>query len=282
MLTRPIPATGELLPVIGCGTWQGFDHSPGGAGHAELPAVLGALFAAGGRVIDSSPMYGRAEAAVGEVLAPALAGLPAGAAPKPFLATKVWTQGRDAGIAQMRRSMALLRTDCIDLMEVHNLLDCATHLATLREWKSAGRARYLGVTHYTASAHGELEAVLKREPLDFVQLNYSLADRSAEQRLLPLAAERGVAVIANLPLGGSGLARSLGRQALPDWAGELGATSWHELLLKFAVSHPAVTCAIPGTGNAAHMAANARAGHGTLPDATQRARLVAWWRSHLG
>jgi diketogulonate reductase-like aldo/keto reductase len=280
MLTRRIPATGELLPVIGCGTWQGFDHSPGDAAHAELPAVLGALFCAGGSVIDSSPMYGCAEAAVGEVLAPALATLPAGTAVKPFLATKVWTPGRDAGIAQMRRSMALLRTPRIDLMQVHNLLDCATHLATLRDWQAAGRVRYIGVTHYSVGAHAELEAVLRRERLDFVQLNYSLADRAAEQRLLPLAAERGVAVIVNLPLGGSGLARNLNRRELPAWAGELGAASWHELLLKFVVSHPAVTCAIPGTGNTAHMAANARAGQGQLPDAAQRERLVAWWRNH--
>jgi diketogulonate reductase-like aldo/keto reductase len=282
MHDKPIPSTGELLPVIGCGTWQGFDRAPGGAGFEQLPGVLTALFAAGGSLIDSSPMYGRAEAAVGEVLAPALAALPAGAQVKPFLATKVWTRGRDAGIAEMQRSMALMKTACIDLMQVHNLLDYKIHLATLRDWKAAGRVRYIGVTHYTASAYAELEAVLRSEPLDFVQLNYSIADRSAEQRLLPLAAERGVAVIANLPLGGRGLARTLGGHDLPGWAGELGASNWHQLLLKFVVSHPAITCAIPGTGTAAHMAANAMAGQGALPDAAQRDRLAAWWSQHLG
>jgi aryl-alcohol dehydrogenase-like predicted oxidoreductase len=270
MHTRPIPSTGEPLPAIGLGTYVGFDAAPDSAKCAQLPGVLDALFNAGGSVLDSSPMYGQAEAAVGSLLA---------ARPQhgAFIATKVWTRGRAAGIAQMQRSMQLLQTPRIDLLQVHNLLDWKIHLPTLREWKDAGRIRYLGVTHYTASAYAELEAVLRSEALDFVQLNYSIADRTAEQRLLPLAAQRGVAVLVNLPLGSGALLRSVRRAALPPVAGELECTSWAQLLLKFVIGHPAVTCAIPGTGDAAHMADNARAGIGPLPDAATRARILAAW-----
>ncbi|WP_293778711.1 aldo/keto reductase [uncultured Oxalicibacterium sp.] len=267
MLTRAIPATGEVLPVIGCGTWIGFDHAPGSAEYQRLPGVLQALFAAGGRVIDSSPMYGRAEQTTGELLAASM-----GAA-RPFLATKVWTRGREAGIEQMERSFAHLRTSTIDLMQIHNLVDWRTHLATLREWKSAGRIRYLGITHYTPSAFAEVEAVLRAEELDFLQINYSIDDRAAEQRLLPLAADRGVAVIVNQPFGGGGLLRTLRDKPLPAWAGDLACTSWAQILLKFTLSHPAVTCAIPGTSRPEHMADNARAGFGPLPDA-------AFWKRH--
>lgn len=269
MITRPIPSSGELLPVIGVGTYKGFDTPPGSEKFGALPDVLEALFEAGGTVIDSSPMYGHAEAAIGALLS--------GASFRPFLATKVWTQGRDAGIAQMERSMALLGTECVDLMQVHNLVDCKSHLATLRHWKEAGRIRYLGVTHYTASAYPELEAVMRSEPLDFVQLNYSVADRAAERRLLPLAVERGIAVLANLPLhSGAALLSRPGRK-LPGWASELGCTSWAQLLLKYVLGHPAVTCAIPGTGRSAHMADNARAGSGPMPDQAMRQRIAASW-----
>ena len=268
MNTRHIPSSGEALPVIGLGTYKGFDTAAGSTKYGQLPAVLGALFAAGGSVIDSSPMYGRAEAAVGSLLG-------AAAHPKPFLATKVWTRGRDAGIAQMQRSMALMGTACIDLMQVHNLVDCKVHLATLRAWKQAGRVRYIGVTHYTSSAYAELEAVLRSEPLDFVQLNYSVADRGTEQRLLPLAAERGIAVLANLPLGSGGALQAVLHRKLPDFAVELACSSWSQLLLKFVLAHPAVTCAIPGTGDPAHMADNALAGVGPLPDSAMRERIAA-------
>lgn len=272
MLTRPIPRGAEALPVIGLGTYVGFDTSAGSAKYARLPGVLDALFGAGGSVLDSSPMYGQAEAAVGSLL---------GAQPRhgAFIATKVWTRWGAAGIAQMQRSMALLRTPRIDLMQVHNLLDWKIHLATLRQWKDAGRIRYLGVTHYTASAHAELEAVLRNEALDFVQLNYSVADRAAEQRLLPLAQERGVAVIVNLPLGSGALLRSVQRAALPPLAAELECTSWAQLLLKFVIGHPAVTCAIPGTGDAAHMSDNALAGRGPMPDAAARVRMAQCWNA---
>jgi aryl-alcohol dehydrogenase-like predicted oxidoreductase len=267
MNTRPIPSTREALPVIGCGTWIGFDQRPGTEEYKRLPGVLDALFAAGGTVIDSSPMYGRSEETTGELLAAS------GQRDKAFLATKVWTSGREAGIAQMEQSFARLRTQRMDLMQVHNLVEWRIHLATLRGWKDKGRVRYIGITHYTASAYGEVEAVLKAEKLDFLQINYSLDAREAQQRLLPLAAERGVAVIVNLPFGGGGLLRRLRDKPLPPWAGEIGCTSWAQVLLKFVLSHPAVTCVIPGTSRAEHMADNAAAGSGSFPDA-------AFWREN--
>ena len=260
--TRLIPATGEALPVIGCGTYIGFDRAPGTPGHAELPGVLDALFAAGGSVLDSSPMYGRAETTTGELLAAA------GSRPRAFIATKVWTSGREAGMAQMERSFVRLRTDRIDLMQVHNLVDWRVQLASVRRLRDAGRVRYVGITHYTASSYAEVEAVLRAEKLDFLQINYALDDRAAAERLLPLAQERGVAVLVNQPFGGGGLLRRLAGRPLPDWANEIGCTSWAQVLLKFVLSHPAVTCAIPGTGRPAHMQDNLAAGRGGVPDGT--------------
>jgi len=268
MLTRPIPATREMLPVIGCGTHMGFDVARDTDEYRRLPSVLQALFAAGGSVIDSSPMYGRAETVAGELLAAS------GTRSKAFVATKVWTRGRAEGIRQMQESMRLLQVERLDLMQVHNLVDWRTHLATLRDWKAAGRIRYHGVTHYTAAAYGELEAVMRAERFDFLQINYSLDERDAERRILPLAAERGMAVLINRPFGGGGLLRRLRERPLPPWAAAIGATSWAQLLLKFVLSHPAVSCAIPGTGRPEHMADNARAGTGEIPDA-------AFWKRHL-
>lgn len=267
-ITRPIPSTGEALPVIGCGTYLGFDHAPGSAEYAQLPGVLDALFAAGGTLFDSSPMYGRAEATTGELLAahPQRA--------RAFVATKVWTSGRDAGILQMNESMRRLRRERIDLMQIHNLLDWRTQLATLRRWKAEGRVRYIGITHYTALAYPEVEAVLRAEALDFLQINYALDDREAEARLLPLAAERGVAVIVNRPFGGGGLLRRVRDRPLPGWAAEIGCTGWAQVLLKFVLAHPAVTCTIPGTGRPEHMADNAAAGAGPAPP-------PAFWRDKL-
>jgi len=269
MLTRPIPSTGKPLAVIGCGTWQTFDVGNGASERAPLTAVLSTLFAAGGSVIDSSPMYGRSEAVAGELLTAMQA------RDKAFVATKVWTRGKQSGIDQMRRSMQLLHAEPIDLMQIHNLVDWRVHLATLRAWKAEGKIRYLGVTHYTSSAFDELEAVLRAEALDFVQLNYALDDRAAERRLLPLAAERGIAVLVNRPFGGGGLLRTLRGKALPSWAGEIGCDSWAQLCLKFILGHPAVTCAIPGTSKPEHMADNVKAGLGALPDAGLRAKLAA-------
>ncbi|MBS0320787.1 MAG: aldo/keto reductase [Proteobacteria bacterium] len=254
MQTRPIPATGEPLPVIGCGTYVGFDVEATPAALAPLAGVLDALWTAGGTVVDSSPMYGRAEAAVG-----ALIDTPA-KRKRTFLATKVWTTGRAAGVRQMEASFAALRTEVIDLMQIHNLVDWRTHLPVLREWKAAGRIRYIGITHYTASAYRELEAVMRTGDFDFVQVNYSADERDAAARILPLAAERKMAVLVNRPFGGGGLLRSLVAKPLPAWAPDIGAASWADVLLQYVLSQPAVTCAIPGTGSAAHMAANARAG----------------------
>ena len=220
-------------------------------------------------MIDSSPMYGAAEGVVGDLLAAA------GTRDKAFLATKVWTSGRDAGIAQMRKSMALLRTDRIDLMQIHNLLDWRAHLPTLQAWKTEGRIRYLGITHYTDSAHDELERVMRAHTWDFVQLDYALDDRAVERRLLPLAAERGIAVIVNQPFGGGGLLRRLLPRPLPAWAAEFGATSWAQVLLKFVLAHPAVTCVIPGTGKPQHMRDNVQAGHGPYPDAAMIKHMIA-------
>ena len=259
--TRPIPSSAEPLPVIGCGTWLGFDRSPGSAEFAQLPRVLAALFAAEGSVVDSSPMYGKAEAAVGQVLDEA------DTREEAFLATKVWTTGREAGIRQMEDSFRLLRTDQIDLLQVHNLVDWRVHLATLREWKAQERVRYVGISHYTASAYAEVEAVLRSEPLDFLQINYSVEESESAQRLLPLAAERGVAVLVNRPFGGGGPLRRLQGKPLPAWAAEIGCTSWPQVLLKFVLSQPAVTCAIPGSASPEHMAQNANAGCGVIPAA---------------
>jgi len=262
MISRPIPASGEALPVIGCGTYVGFDQAPGTPGYALLPGVVAALLDAGGTVLDSSPMYGRAEATTGELLAAE------GRRGEAFLATKVWTAGRAEGMRQMEASFRLLRTDRIDLMQIHNLVDWRTQLATLRRWKEQGRIRYLGITHYMASAYGEVEAVLRAEKgIDFLQIDYALDDRDAERRLLPLAAERGVAVIVNMPFGGGGLLRRLLPKPLPEWAGEIGCASWAQVLLKFVLSHPGVTCAIPGTRRKEHMEDNVAAGFGIVPDA---------------
>ena len=266
--TRPIPSTGEALPVIGCGTYIGFDAAPGSSDYAQLPGVLETLFAAGGSVLDSSPMYGRAETTTGELLAAA------GSRPKAFIATKVWTSGREAGMAQMEQSFARLATSRIDLLQVHNLVDWRTQLATLRLWKEAGRVRYIGITHYTESAYAEVQAVLRVEKLDFLQINYALDDRAAAERVLPLAQERGVAVLVNRPFGGGGLLRRLAGKPLPGWAAEIGCSSWAQVLLKFVLSHPAVTCAIPGTSRPGHMRDNLAAGRGMVPDA-------AFWRRHL-
>ena len=243
MHARPIPSTGEPLPVVGCGTWRTFDVGSHPSDRAPLVEVLRILFEHGGSVIDSSPMYGRAETVVGDLLAAMKARASA------FLATKVWTSGRDAGIAQMQRSMQLMKAQRIDLMQIHNLLDWRTHMATLRSWKAEGRIRYIGITHYTPGAFPELESVMRAERPDFVQLNYALDDRAAEERLLPLAADLGIAVVVNQPFGGGGLLRSLASSALPAWAADIECASWAEILLKFVLAHPAVTLRHPGNGS---------------------------------
>jgi diketogulonate reductase-like aldo/keto reductase len=273
MITRPIPASGEPLPVIGLGTWQAFDVGGDAAVRTELLEVLRLMFAGGGKVIDSSPMYGRAEGVVGDLLAKLNARNSA------FLATKVWTTGREAGIEQMRRSFELLKAGTIDLMQIHNLVDWRTHLATLRRMKETGRISYIGITHYTSSALPDLAGIIEREQIDFVQLAYSIETRDAEARLLPLAADRRVGVIVNRPFGGGGFFRRVQRLALPSWTAEFGCASWAQFFLKFILSNPAVTCAIPATAKPVHLADNLRAGYGRLPDAAERQRMIKLWKS---
>jgi len=272
MLTRPIPSSGEMMPVIGLGTWRAFDVGTDETTRLPLREVLQILLDAGGRIIDSSPMYGRAEAVTGDLLAKLAARLRA------FLATKVWTTGRERGIEQMRRSAQLLRNETIDLMQIHNLVDWRTHLASLRRMKDDGQIRYIGITHCTTGALPELARILTREPgIDFVQLGYSLATRAAETEVLPVAASRGVGVIANQPLERGDLFRRVRRRPLPDWAGEFDCASWAQLFLKYILAEPAVTCVIPATGNSQHMKDDLAAGFGKLPDARQRQQIRQLW-----
>jgi len=274
MLTRPIPSTGEAMPVIGLGTWRAFDVGVDAAARRPLGEVLRLLLDSGGRIIDSSPMYGRAEAVTGDLLAET------GARARAFLATKVWTAGRESGISQMRRSAELLQTEVIDLIQIHNLVDWRTHLATLRRMKEEGRGGYgyIGITHYTTGALPELARILNSEPgIDFVQLGYSLATRAAERELLPTASARGVAVIVNQPLERGTLFRHFRGCALPDWASECDCLSWAQLFLKYILAEPAVTCVIPATGNPDHMNDDLGAGFGRLPDTTQRQQIRQLW-----
>jgi diketogulonate reductase-like aldo/keto reductase len=269
VLKRRIPSSGETIPAIGLGTWRTFDVGTAAVERAPLKEVLKTFVHLGGRVIDSSPMYGAAESVIGDLAADLALG------DKLFLATKVWTSGRDAGVAQLEQSLRRLQTRRLDLMQIHNLLDWRTHLRTLREWKQAGRIRYLGVTHYTASAYDELERVLRSETLDFVQVNYSLGEREAERRILPLARDRGIAVLANRPFSEGGLFQRVRGRALPGWVAELGCESWAQLFLKWILAHPAVTCVIPATSRPEHLVDNMKAGVGDLPDAATRERMAA-------
>jgi diketogulonate reductase-like aldo/keto reductase len=261
-----------MIPVVGLGTWRVFDVGGSQSERAPLKDVLKNLVELGGRVVDSSPMYGSAESVVGD-LAAELA-----ITDKLFLATKVWTSGRDAGVAQMEQSLRRLRAERLDLMQIHNLLDWRTHLRTLREWKAAGRIRYLGVTHYTSSAYDELERLLRAESLDFVQVNYSLGEREAERRILPLARDRGVAVLANRPFAEGGLFQKVRTQAVPSWAAEFDCDSWAQFFLKWILAQPAVTCVIPGTSRPQHLIDNLKAAVGKLPDPAMRNRMAA----HIG
>ncbi len=264
---RAIPSTGETVPVIGLGTWQAFDIAPGSGDWKQAREALEVFTGHGGRVVDSSPMYGQAEAAIGALAGELAIGKDL------FIATKVWTQGREAGIAQMRASIDKLGH--VDLMQVHNLVDVETHLATLADWKAKGLVRYVGVTHYDESAYPAVDRVLQSHSLDFLQINYSAAEPESERRLLPLARERGVAVIANRPFAGGEVFRRLRALPLPDWAAEIGAVSWAQVMLKFVLSHPALVAAIPGTRNPRHVLDNLGAGSGPMPDQALRARIAA-------
>jgi diketogulonate reductase-like aldo/keto reductase len=268
MLTRAIPSSGEKLPVIGLGTWQTFDVGPSAAEREPLAQVLSLFVKLGGRVIDSSPMYGHSEEVIGDLVAKLRL------REQLFLATKVWTRGQEAGLESMERSLVRLQTKRVDLMQVHNLVDVATHLKTLREWKAQGRIRYLGVTHYESGAFAEVEKVLRNEKLDFLQINYSIGEREAENRILPLALERGLAVIINRPFGGGDLFARVRARPLPEWVVEFDCRSWAQFLLKWIVANPAVTCAIPATNDPHHLEDNMGAGVGRLPDARTRQRMV--------
>ncbi len=273
LLERAIPSTGETLPAVGLGTWQVFDVAGDAAELAQAKETLRVMAEGGGRAVDSSPMYGSSETVTGRLAAEL------GLASKLFVATKVWTSGKQAGIRQMEDSMRKLRVERLDLMQVHNLVDVATHLATLRDWKAAGRVRYLGITHYHSGAHAELERLIKPGGIDFVQINYSLAEPEAERRLLGVAADRGTAVIVNRPFAqGAMLGRVKGR-ALPEWAREAECTSWAQLFLKWILGAPAVTCVIPGTRNPRHMADNLAAALGPPPDAALRGRIADYFNS---
>lgn len=268
MLTRPIPKSGEALPVIGLGTWQTFDVGGEANERAPLSQVLQAFFASGARLIDSSPMYGRSEAVVGELLKQS------GQEKTPFLATKVWTRGKAEGAAQMQASLQKMGHGRMDLMQVHNLVDVDVHLPALRELKAAKKLRYIGVTHYARSAFDDLERHIRSSALDFVQLPYSLAMRDAEARLLPAAKEHGVAVLVMEPFDKGSLFRKMKGRPLPDWAAEFDCTSWAQFFLKFILGHPAVNCPLPATSDPAHLEDNVKAGLGRLPDEETRARMV--------
>ena len=268
MLTRIISSSGEKLPVIGLGTWRAFDVDLSADIRRQLEDVLSLFVKLGGRVIDSSPMYGRAEEVIGDVTSSL------GIREKLFLATKVWTRGKENGIKSMEQSTALLRTNRIDLMQVHNLVDVNTQLATLREWKQQGRIRYIGITHYESGALSEIDKLMRTEKFDFVQINYSLMEPEAEQSVLPLARERGIAVIANRPFGAGDLFSKVRSKPLPDWAAEFDCRSWAQFFLKWIVANPAVTCAIPATDKPDHLEDNMHGGIGRLPDAKMRRRMM--------
>jgi diketogulonate reductase-like aldo/keto reductase len=268
MLTRAIPSSGEKLPVIGLGTWQAFDVDLRADIRKQLQDVLSQFVKLGGHVIDSSPMYGRAEEVIGEVTS-AL-----NIRDKVFLATKVWTEGKQSGVQSIERSMALLRTNKIDLMQVHNLVDVNTQLATLQEWKQRGRIRYTGITHYEAGALNEIEKLMRSQQFDFLQINYSLMEPEAEDRVLPLAGERKIGVIANRPFGSGDLFNKVRSKPLPDWAAEFDCRSWAQFFLKWIIANPAITCAIPATNKPRHLEDNLQGGIGRLPDAKLRRRMT--------
>lgn len=267
MLTSVIPVSGEELPVIGLGTSRVFDVQSTPTEIARCKEIVALLTASGGSLIDTSPMYGRSEKVIGSVIA---AGIDRSDL---FLATKVWTHGKDSGTAQMQQSTDLMRTDIIDLMQVHNLRDTAVHMDSIRAWQEQELVRYSGLTHYTAAAHKELEREMLRHMPDFIQINYSLGERQVEERVLPLARDLGIAVLINRPFQRGRLFAAVSGKTLPGWA-QLFAASWGQFFLKFVASHPAVTCTIPATSKPHHMIDNLGAGVGDLPDTAMRQRMA--------
>ncbi len=270
MLQRIIPASGESLPVIGLGTWIKFDVSEEPAKQA-LVSNLKLFSEHGSKVIDTSPMYGKAEKVIGEVTQKS------GVADKFFYATKVWTTGKEAGIHQIEHSMEVMKRNALDLVQVHNLVDYKTHLKTLRQWKDEGKVRYIGITHYQSAYHDELEKIIKEERLDFVQFNYSIGERNAENHLLQTAIDKGIATIINEPLEKGNLFKAVKGKPLPAWASENDINSWAQFFLKYVISHPAVTCVIPATSSQKNLLDNMRAGEGKLPDENLRKKMVQYF-----
>jgi diketogulonate reductase-like aldo/keto reductase len=268
VIKRPIPRTGEPLPVAGLGTYQSFDAGNDTGQRESLTEVLRLFVQHGGALVDSSPMYGTSESVVGDLAG----GL--GITGRLFMATKVWTSGREAGIRQMEESMRRMKVARMDLMQIHNLVDSRTHTKTLQEWKASGRIRYMGITHYHSGAYADLERHLKTREFDFVQFNYSMAEREAEARILPLAQETGTAVIVNRPFAQASLFARVRGKELPAWAAEFDCKSWGQFFLKYILGHPAVTCVIPATSKPHHLVDNMGAGIGRLPEAAMRKRMV--------
>jgi len=272
VMKKLIPVSGEQLPIIGLGTYNVFDVASTSEEIDIRQAIVEKLLSSGGSLLDTSPMYKRSEKIIGDIIN-------AGTKRKPlFLATKVWTNGQDAGARQIAQSAKLMQTDVIDLMQVHNLRDTAVHMETIREWQDDGRIRYSGLTHYTAGAQAALGKEMQQFKPDFIQINYSLGEREAENRLLPMAKDLGVAVLINRPFQSGQLFSSVRDKSLPDWAAEFAA-SWGQFFLKFIISHPAVTCAIPATSKPHHMIDNLGAGIGALPDAATRKRMSDYFES---
>ena len=272
MISRTIPTSGEQLPVIGLGTYSVFDVSSTPDNIATRQSIVEILVAQGGSLVDTSPMYNRSEKVIGDIISDSKN------RDDLFIATKVWTNGKESGERQMAESANMMNTNVIDLMQVHNLRDLDIHMATIRDWQSDGRIRYNGITHYTRSAFANLEAAMKAHKPEFIQINYSLEEREADQRILPLAADLGIAVIINRPYAEGRLFRAVGNSPLPEWAASF-ADSWGQFLLKFIISHPAVTCVIPGTSKVHHMVDNLGAGFGRLPDNTERDRMTTFFES---
>lgn len=272
MNRKQIPSSDETLPMVGLGTYQVFDVESTPAEIDLRRKIVELLTASGGNLLDTSPMYNRSEKVIGDIIHTA------DNRKDLFLATKVWTNGKSAGVKQMQRSAELMQTDVIDLMQVHNLRDTEVHMASIRDLQADGAIRYSGLTHYTASAHASLANEMQQYKPDFIQINYSMGERDAEDRVLPLAADLGIAVLVNRPFQTGRLFRAVSGKALPDWTKPFAA-SWGQFFLKFILSHPAVTCVIPATSKTHHMIDNIGAGMGELPDAATRKRMTNFFSS---
>jgi len=270
LVARQIPVSGERLPVVGLGTYQSFDAGDAALERDPLREVLQLFVQQGGKLVDSSPMYGRSESVIGDLAARL------GITERLFMATKVWTSGRQAGIRQMEESMRRMGVTRMDLMQIHNLLDWKTHLGTLQQWKAQGRIRYIGITHYHAGAYAELQRLMKTGNFDFVQFNYSIVERDAEAELLPLAQTLGIAVIVNRPFAQASLFARVRGKSVPAWAEAFDCRSWAQFFLKYIIGHPAVTCVIPATAKPDHLLDNMRAGMGRLPDDATRRKMATF------